>query len=77
MTLILFVLTLLLYNRIFCDETSSEESYDYVNINLPEEHLPMWFGTHTDVAQKCRHDSNCPYKKFLDGTRCWGYEKKL
>lgn len=76
MTLHFFVLQLLLsYNGIFCEETVSEELYDYTNINLPEEHLSLWFGTHKFAAEVCRNDSNCPYKRFLDGTRCWGYEK--
>lgn len=53
---------------------------NYNVINMPDTHLPYYFATFTNVAEKCRNDgANCPYAKWLnenviDTRKCWGYE---
>lgn len=53
---------------------------NYNFIDLPDTHLPYYFATFTNVAEKCRNDGvNCPYAKWLnenviDPMKCWGYE---
>lgn len=52
---------------------------NYSFINVPDTHLPYYFATFPNVAEKCRNDANCPYTKWLnenevDTMKCWGYE---
>lgn len=60
------VLVLALLHLSACDNFSS--------INLPQEHLPYYFASLPNAAEKCRKDKECPYEKYLDKDLCWGYE---
>ena len=44
-------------------------------INLPDSQLPFYFNTHPKMKKKCDKDDLCPYKRHLNSTKCYGYEK--
>lgn len=48
--------------------------FNYSSINLPDLHLPFYFSQFPNVANDCKNDPNCPYKQYLNSSRCWGYE---
>ncbi|KAJ9592753.1 hypothetical protein L9F63_015591 [Diploptera punctata] len=48
---------------------------NFSEINLPLEHIPYYFNTYPDVAEKCKLNEACPYKDQLDTKACWGYEE--
>ncbi|XP_046991623.1 EGF domain-specific O-linked N-acetylglucosamine transferase isoform X1 [Schistocerca americana] len=50
-------------------------TYNFSNINLPDEHIPYYFSSFNDIAEKCRTSDQCPYKEYLDVKACWGYEQ--
>lgn len=50
-------------------------AYNFTEINLPEEHIPYYFNSYPEVAEKCKLDSTCPYKDQLNQKGCWGYEQ--
>ncbi|XP_015604766.1 EGF domain-specific O-linked N-acetylglucosamine transferase isoform X2 [Cephus cinctus] len=50
-------------------------SYNYTDIDLPEDQLKYYFNSFPKLAEMCRNDSSCPYKKYLDTKACWGYEE--
>ncbi|KAJ7411134.1 EGF domain-specific O-linked N-acetylglucosamine transferase [Willisornis vidua] len=53
-----------------------EPLYNYKSINLPDEHIPYFLHNNQDVADICKQDALCPYKKHLKKLKsCWGYEK--
>jgi hypothetical protein len=35
---------------------------NFTEINLPKEHIPYYFNSYPEVAEKCRLDAACPYK---------------
>lgn len=43
-------------------------AYNFTEINLPEEHIPYYFNSYPEVAEKCKLDSTCPYKVSVDLT---------
>ncbi|KAL1124387.1 hypothetical protein AAG570_001016 [Ranatra chinensis] len=43
-------------------------------LDLPENHIPYYFNSFPEVADKCRQEDGCPYKDKLDTKKCWGYE---
>lgn len=55
-----------LFLQVLCD--------NYSTINLPEEHLPYYFANSPKIAAKCLNDDECPYKTYLNKSKCWGYE---
>ncbi|XP_014728829.1 PREDICTED: EGF domain-specific O-linked N-acetylglucosamine transferase isoform X2 [Sturnus vulgaris] len=53
-----------------------EPFYSYKAINLPDEHIPYFLHNNQHVADICKQDALCPYKKHLKKLKsCWGYEK--
>ncbi|NXT97628.1 EOGT transferase, partial [Buphagus erythrorhynchus] len=53
-----------------------EPFYSYKAINLPDEHIPYFLHNNQHVANICKQDALCPYKKHLKKLKsCWGYEK--
>lgn len=52
----------------------SSSSLNLSEINLPEEHLPQYFNAFPKLAEECELDDNCPFKKYLNTKKCWGYE---
>lgn len=60
------VFSLLLINCLSRDE--------FPYINLPEEHIPQYFFNFPQLRKECENSLNCPYKKFINVTSCWGYE---
>ncbi|KAF2981120.1 hypothetical protein EK904_010422 [Melospiza melodia maxima] len=53
-----------------------EPLYSYKAINLPDEHIPYFLHNNQHVADICKQDPLCPYKKHLKKLKsCWGYEK--
>jgi len=48
---------------------------NFTDINLPEEHMPYYFNSYHDIAEKCKLDAACPYKDLLNHKGCWGYEE--
>ncbi|XP_065172602.1 EGF domain-specific O-linked N-acetylglucosamine transferase [Atheta coriaria] len=53
---------------------------NYTFINLPDEHLRIYFSQHKDISQICIEDPDCPYHQFIDlknenTNKCWGYEQ--
>ncbi|KAF4526720.1 hypothetical protein B566_EDAN015752 [Ephemera danica] len=57
-----------------CVLACSVSCYNVTDVNLPEEHLSYYFNAFPSVAEKCRNDSSCPYKAYLNKTACWGFE---
>lgn len=49
-------------------------SFNYSQINLPDEHLPYYFYNFPQSSKKCEEDSECPYKSYINHNKCWGYE---
>nr|XP_022914214.1 EGF domain-specific O-linked N-acetylglucosamine transferase isoform X1 [Onthophagus taurus] len=49
-------------------------SFNYTEINLPDEHLQYYFSRYPKINEECDRDPNCPYKEFLATNKCWGYE---
>ncbi|XP_030755069.1 EGF domain-specific O-linked N-acetylglucosamine transferase [Sitophilus oryzae] len=47
---------------------------NYSTINLPPEHVPYYFTANPEIAEKCRIDTECPYKEYLTEKKYWGYE---
>ncbi|XP_043467155.1 EGF domain-specific O-linked N-acetylglucosamine transferase [Leptopilina heterotoma] len=47
---------------------------NYLNINLPKNHLQYYFNFFPAEAKKCLDDASCPYKDKLNTKDCWGYE---
>lgn len=43
-------------------------------VNLPAEHLAIFFNLNPDIAAECAADKYCPYKIHLNRIACWGYE---
>ncbi|XP_066948238.1 EGF domain-specific O-linked N-acetylglucosamine transferase [Macrobrachium rosenbergii] len=43
-------------------------------LNLPEEHMAMFFNENPELAERCENDKNCPFKIHLYRPACWGYE---
>jgi len=39
---------------------------NFTDINLPEEHMPYYFNSYHDIAEKCKLDAACPYKVSTD-----------
>ncbi|KAI3380333.1 hypothetical protein SNEBB_003303 [Seison nebaliae] len=48
--------------------------YDWKQINLPPNHLPYFFNNNPNLLEQCRSDQQCPFKKLLNTSNCWGYE---
>ncbi|CAD5115508.1 DgyrCDS4475 [Dimorphilus gyrociliatus] len=44
-------------------------------MRIPEEHLPYALFKGGLLGQICMKDKSCPYKKFTNSTKCWGYEE--
>lgn len=38
---------------------------NYIDINLPHDHVKYYFNSFPTVAEKCRNDTVCPYKVRL------------
>lgn len=49
---------------------------DYASINLPSEHLSAFFSNNEALRDECLEDEDCPYKDYIEETKCWGYEDK-
>jgi protein O-GlcNAc transferase len=41
-------------------------AYNFTEINLPEEHIPYYFNSYPEVAEKCKLDPTCSYKVSVD-----------
>jgi hypothetical protein len=39
---------------------------NFTDINLPEEHMPYYFNSYRDIAEKCKLEATCPYKVSID-----------
>jgi hypothetical protein len=39
---------------------------NFTEINLPKEHIPYYFNSYPEIAEKCRSDVSCPYKVSTD-----------
>lgn len=39
---------------------------NFTDINLPKEHMPYYFNSYSDIAEKCKLDPACPYKVSTD-----------
>ncbi|XP_044741640.1 EGF domain-specific O-linked N-acetylglucosamine transferase [Chrysoperla carnea] len=59
---------------IFLNKLSVADENDYTQINIPDEHLPLYFNQFPKIAEKCEEDPHCPYKHHLNSNKCWGYE---
>lgn len=59
---------------IFLNKLSVADENDYTQINIPDEHLPLYFNQFPKIAKKCEEDPHCPYKNHLNSNKCWGYE---
>jgi hypothetical protein len=35
---------------------------NFTEINLPKEHIPYYFNSYPEIAEKCKLDATCPYK---------------
>ncbi|XP_061195475.1 EGF domain-specific O-linked N-acetylglucosamine transferase-like isoform X1 [Saccostrea echinata] len=46
----------------------------WVDYNLPKSHLSFFLRNNPEMKQRCQEDEACPYKGYLNETRCWGYE---
>ncbi len=44
-------------------------------VNIPDEQLDYYFNLNPKLKKKCENDEKCPYKSYLNGTRCYGYER--
>jgi protein O-GlcNAc transferase len=42
---------------------------NFTDINLPEEHMPYYFNSYHNIAEKCKLDPACPYKVSCDVTK--------
>lgn len=49
-------------------------SSNFSHINLPKEDLPYYLSKLPQASIQCMKNENCPYKKYLNQTKCWGYE---
>lgn len=38
---------------------------NYIDINLPHDHIKYYFNSFPAIAEKCRNNSACPYKVRL------------
>ena len=72
-SIILKSVLIFLFNII--NQTVNCDNYDF--INLPVNHLPLYFRIYKNVASRCLNDADCPYKNIIKSDRlnkCWGYE---
>lgn len=53
----------------------SASSNLWSKINLPDEQIPYFFFSNPRIKKKCAKDDLCPYKQYLNVTKCYGYEK--
>ncbi|XP_068620979.1 EGF domain-specific O-linked N-acetylglucosamine transferase isoform X2 [Battus philenor] len=44
------------------------------DINVPPEHMEYVFSLFPSLAENCRADTNCPFKRVVENKVCWGYE---
>ena len=50
--------------------------YDWDHLNLPDNHIPYYFYRNLKIKKNCAEDDQCPYKKHVNSTKCYGYEEK-
>nr|XP_034305094.1 EGF domain-specific O-linked N-acetylglucosamine transferase isoform X2 [Crassostrea gigas] len=62
------------WNRVYWILLVCPITCGWEDLNLPKSHLSFYLRNHPEVAQRCQQDESCPYKRFLDEKRCWGYE---
>ncbi|XP_041350090.1 EGF domain-specific O-linked N-acetylglucosamine transferase-like [Gigantopelta aegis] len=46
----------------------------WLDLNIPQEHVPYFFTNNPHLRRQCLADSSCPYKNIANVTKCWGYE---
>ena len=68
----LFLISFILI--ILSDDVLSTLAWE--RINLPDSQLPFYFNSNPKMKKKCAKDDLCPYKEFLNNTKCYGYEKE-
>jgi hypothetical protein len=39
---------------------------NFTEINLPKEHIPYYFNSYPETAEKCKVDAACPYKVSIN-----------
>lgn len=44
------------------------------DINVPPEHMGYIFNLFPGIAESCKVNSNCDYKRIIGHKSCWGYE---
>lgn len=44
------------------------------DLELPDELLPYHIKSKDDLRSRCVRDARCPYREFMRGDACWGYE---
>lgn len=48
----------------------------WLDLDIPEEHIPFFFHNNQQIREQCAVDESCPYKSAVteSKTKCWGYE---
>lgn len=59
----------------FCFATTTINSIDIKELDLPPEHIPYYFNSFPKLAKVCEQNPECPHRAFLGKKVCWGYER--
>ncbi len=69
-------LNLVLYNLILlCRLGFVNTANQWSRVNLPDEQLEYFFNLNQKLSKKCENDELCPYKDYLNRSKCYGFER--